>query len=564
MESSLQHGCLPSTRQHILSDIVNWGTDSSGDQNVLWLHGFAGSGKSTICVTITSFFRDLGRLGSYIFFNRDHAERSHPSKVIRTLAYKLGMFDPRLGAAISKAIDGYPSIKDATLSVQFTRLIIEPLASLPDLQTGGPILIAFDALDECGDPNQRRMLLKVLGKETSRLPSFIRVLLISRPVEDITDALQDHQHILSRDLEVSSDVGSGDIVTYIGHHLKAIQQKKLPRQPDWPGDGVIQNLGQRSCGLFIWASTVVKFIDSFDPDKRLAIILQEETSPKAQLALDKLYVTSLETVDAWDDDDFIENFRSVLQVVLVLQNPLAISTLDQLLGLPEGQQSGRTVSMLACVIADEPLLHLLHPSFADFLFSRERCGREIWYFDTAACHLHVAKICLDRLTNDGLKSNICNLTLSIPWAGKQIERIPDDVSYACIFWIHHVCLVNNDSLVGPLEALLTAHLLHWFEAMSILGRSRDTIILLDRLKGWILVSLSKSTLDHRLDHLYNRQIVPSNPIWCSSFPTHGDSLKRTGKAWNYTRFWCITQLFLSLQLPRPYINCSTILRYVLP
>jgi hypothetical protein len=405
MESSLKQGCLPSTRQHILSDIVNWGTESS-DQNVLWLHGLTGSGKSTICVTITSFFRDLGRLGSYIFFNRDHAERSHPSKVIRTLAYKLGMFDPRLGEAISTAIDDYPSIKDATLRVQFTKLIIEPLASLPDLQTGGPILIAFDALDECGTTEERRMLLRVLGTESSRLPSFIRVLLISRPVEDISAALQGKQHILARDLEVSSDVGSGDIVAYIGHHLRDIQRRKLPQQPDWPGDEVIQNLGQRSCGLFIWASTVVKFIDRFDPANCLAIILRGETSPKAQLALDKLYVASLENAYEWDDDDFIEHFRSVLEVVLVLQNPLATSTLDRLLCLPEGQKSGRTVSALACVIADEPLLHLLHPSFADFLFSRERCVREIWYFDAAACHLHVAKLCLDRLTNGGLKRNI--------------------------------------------------------------------------------------------------------------------------------------------------------------
>jgi hypothetical protein len=474
------------------------------------------------------------------------------------------MFDPRLGEAISTAIDDYPSIKDATLRVQFTKLIIEPLASLPDLQTGGPILIAFDALDECGTTEERRMLLRVLGKESSRLPSFIRVLLISRPVEDISAALQDKQHILSRDLEVSSDVGSGDIVAYIGHHLRDIQRRKLPQQPDWPGDEVIQNLGQRSCGLFIWASTVVKFIDRFDPANCLAIILRGETSPKAQLALDKLYVASLENAYEWDDDDFIEHFRSVLEVVLVLQNPLATSTLDRLLCLPEGQKSGRTVSALACVIADEPLLHLLHPSFADFLFSRERCVREIWYFDAAACHLHVAKLCLDRLTNGGLKRNICDLTLSIPWAGEQIKPIPDDVSYACIFWIHHVCLINNDSLVGLLETFLTAHILHWFEAMSILRRSRDTIILLDRLKGWILVSLSKSTLNHRLDHLCNRKIAPTNTIWCGSFPMHGDSLKRMGKAWSHTRFWCMFRLFLSLQPPRPYINCSTILRCVLP
>jgi hypothetical protein len=62
-------------------------------------------------------------------------------------------------------------------------------------------------------------LLKVVS---SRLPSFIRILLINRSVEDITTALQE-QHILSRDLEVSSNVGSQDIVAYIQHHLRDIQ-----------------------------------------------------------------------------------------------------------------------------------------------------------------------------------------------------------------------------------------------------------------------------------------------------------------------------------------------------
>jgi len=80
MDASLKEGCLPSTRQDVLSDIANWVTDPSGTQNVLWLRGLTGSGKSTISVTIASFFRDLGRLGSYIFFERAFAERSHPSK----------------------------------------------------------------------------------------------------------------------------------------------------------------------------------------------------------------------------------------------------------------------------------------------------------------------------------------------------------------------------------------------------------------------------------------------------------------------------------------------------
>jgi NACHT domain len=500
MESSLLKGCLPSTRQDILSQIVNWATDLSGTQNVLWLRGLAGSGKSTIAITIANFFRDLDRLGAFIFFDRTFSERSHPSKVVRTLAYKLGTFDPRIGLAIATAIDNYPSIKDTSLDVQFTKLIIEPLTSLPDLQTGGPIVLVFDALDECGNSAQRETLLEVLGTMSSHLPSFIRVLVISRPLQDITAAFQGKQNIFAQDLEVSSNIGGRDIVAYFKYHLGAIQRKKLPQQPDWPSDEVIRNLGRRSCGLFIWASTVAKFIDQYNPLKRLAVILGGEAFSGAQSALDSLYTTALEDAYAWDDDDFVVDFRSVLEVILVLQNPLTTSTLDQLIGLPEGPESCRAISALACVIADEPTVHLLHPSFADFLFSRPRCNRDIWYFNEAECHQHLAKKCLDRLSNAGLTRNLCRLTLSAPLKD---EKVPDEVTYACIFWINHTCFIDDDSLAGHVETFLNTHLLHWFEAMSIIGRSRDTIKLLDNLKRWMMVSLLLMQ-DYRLKHAHRK------------------------------------------------------------
>jgi len=224
MEASGLPECLPSTRQNILSEILNWATDPFDIQNVLWLYGLAGSGKTTISATIASYFRELDRLGSFIFFDHTYPERSHPSKVIRTLAYKLGTFDSRIGTVIAAAIDHYPSVKDSPLHVQFTKLILEPLASLSNLQTGGPILLLFDALDECGNASERKDLIKVLGTQLSRLPSAIRVLVITRPLEDINAAFQGRENILAKDLDASSQNLGPDIVTYFEHHLREIQK----------------------------------------------------------------------------------------------------------------------------------------------------------------------------------------------------------------------------------------------------------------------------------------------------------------------------------------------------
>ena len=69
------------------------------------------------------------------------------------------------------------------------------------------------------------------------------------------------------------------------------------------------------------------------------------------------------------------------------------------------------------------------------------------------------------------------------------ETLSEDVEYASVFWMDHLCMVTGDAtvVIEPLDHFLKEHLLHWFEAMSILRRSRDTIKLLEKLCSWTMV-----------------------------------------------------------------------------
>jgi hypothetical protein len=101
-------------------------------------------------------------------------------------------------------------------------------------------------------------------------------------------------------------------------------------------------------------------------------------------------------------------------------------------------------------------------------------------------NLRLAVKCLERL--DGtLKQNICDLTLKPSDARGEL---PQDLAYACLFWIEHICMVTDDevSIMNRLDDFLHRHLLHWLEAMSILRKSRETIRLLEDLFGWVKVS----------------------------------------------------------------------------
>ena len=91
-----------------------------------------------------------------------------------------------------------------------------------------------------------------------------------------------------------------------------------------------------------------------------------------------MYTTALKEAGSWNDDDFVDDFRAVPGIVLVLRIHLASAAIDQLLGVEEGRESILMVSALGCVLFHSPAVRVLHPSFADFLSSQQRCTRDMW------------------------------------------------------------------------------------------------------------------------------------------------------------------------------------------
>jgi hypothetical protein len=308
MDPSRRTKCLEETRTDILKFVTDWATARRTTQNVLWLHGLAGSGKSTLSTTIACRFQEEGRLGAFLFFARDVTESS-PTTVVRTLAYQLGTFHPDIGRAIAAAIKNTPSICLSPIPFQFRTLLIDPLSSFKGLQT--PIVLVLDALDQCGSPAERESLMAVLSEDSARLPSAIRFIFTSRTEYDICCAFS-QPHILSRELDITSQANTDDISSYFRQKLSIVRvkNKRLPLAADWPGESIIRELTDRASGLFIWASTALQFIDGYDPRDCLETILKGKTVLQAQSALDALYETALGSADVWDDTDFVADFHA--------------------------------------------------------------------------------------------------------------------------------------------------------------------------------------------------------------------------------------------------------------
>ena len=201
MDETNRISCLWNTRRNVIDDVFKWISDDSNKaKKVLWVYGLARTGKSTLSTTIAQIMRKRHRLGAFFFFNRDIPQRTSGT-LIRTLAYQLAVFDNRFSEAISQVVANYDNIAGMPLAFQFDNLLsANALKSVK--WPGRPIFLIIDALDECGSEEDRSILMQVLSKGFSNLPSFIRIMVVSRPESDIQRALGSHLHLHPYPLDI--------------------------------------------------------------------------------------------------------------------------------------------------------------------------------------------------------------------------------------------------------------------------------------------------------------------------------------------------------------------------
>jgi energy-coupling factor transporter ATP-binding protein EcfA2 len=480
--------CLPKTRSDAVKFITEWMSNDSGDRKkVLWLYGMAGSGKSTLSTTIAELVRNLQRLGGFFFFNRDVPERN-AATLIRTLAYQLAQFDTQIASAMSSIVESNTNIAAMPLDFQFANLLSDN--AMTDVKwSRGTILLVIDALDEAGSEKDRRALLHALSNGFRSLPPFVQIIITSRQETDIEHAFASHPFVESYNIDGDTSATTQDILEFLRHRLAEIRStnKYLPFESDWPNDDRIRALGNNADGSFIWASTACLYIDSHDPRLRLDELIipsSSHASPFISFAnLDRLYHTGLSSAGIWADHAFCSDSRDILGMVLCARIPLSCDAIDALLTLP--RPCLQSISRLRCFLRGgetEPI-RILHPSFHDYLIGR--CNGEPWFINIEQHNESLAFRCME-LLKCNLRENICGLTLPHP---VEDETLSEALSYACKFWVEHVCHISciTDTIGEQILQFLNVHLLHWIEAMSLIRSHGRTIRLLEELLDWLRV-----------------------------------------------------------------------------
>jgi len=488
--------CLDGTRTEILNEILDWMNNTDpATPPILWLHGQAGRGKSAIAHTIALQAQNLGMLGSCFCFNRTRHHEGLHVKLFTTIARHLADRDLRHRQILAEVIANDYSLRDtADIAEQWQKLILEPLSQLE-----GPlsqnVVVVIDALDESGAEATRRDILRILAARNVQLPSSIRIVLTSRPIMDIGQAMLASQHVQARSLDdIEAESVTRDITRYISTTLKELGAAF--------SDKDVEHLAAKSNGLFEWARLACEYLRprfGVEPEDCFHEITDHGVGD-ARTLLDEMYTTFLKDLTRGSP---LDKFRSVMRQILWSKEPLSISALDSMRCKFTRKVDHFSVRIILGYMASfltgttdllTPI-RPMHASFYDFLLDKTRSGE--FFIDESDVHhqLALASLCV---MQDGLRFNICGLETSyvrnaaVADLEMRIEKnIPLHLLYSCRFWAIHLHDSPFDTnLANHVMAIVIGErILFWMEVLGVCKCIGEADRALTSAEGWLQVSI---------------------------------------------------------------------------
>jgi len=221
--------------------------------SVYWLTGLAGLGKTTIAYTICKLLEDAG-MPFASFFCSLQLDSKNSKLLITTLCRDLAELFSSYASEVLPVLESNSKIVDAELHQQIDELLAKPWQASHAWRNCLPVpIIIVDALDESDrGTNFLQELLHVVecGKLTG-----IKFLVTSRPDPRLVDMCKLFPpNAVCKLHEVDTTSVQKDIEKYL---CKAL--------PDLKDDPELVELAQQAGGLFIYATTAVRFISPHHP-----------------------------------------------------------------------------------------------------------------------------------------------------------------------------------------------------------------------------------------------------------------------------------------------------------
>jgi hypothetical protein len=402
---------------------------------------------------------------------------------------------------VRKAIDDNPDIITKSLREQFEKLLLQPLQNIKQSDYQTPtIVIVIDALDECERTDDIRVILQLLPRMQTAHSVHLRFFLTSRPELPLRlgfrEIKDEHQDLVLHELPKAAI--ERDIYLFLEHRLAKISRERL-LPSDWPGNISIRSLAMMSVPLFIFAATICRILEDpqWDAVEALTEILTHQSN---ESNLDKTYLPVLDRLlikqNETKNKRLVDEFRKVVGIIILLENPLSVISLSKLLGVSTRFIKIRLDSLYSVLHVPEDEtqpVRVLHLSFRDFLLDTTTRKKTPFWVDEKMMHHQITIRCLE-IMDCRLKKNICNLladgTQRVEIDAYSItQHLSPELQYSCRYWAQHL-VRSEDPVTDLYNALpfLEKHFLHWVEAMSLLDAIFEVMGIIGMLYPVIQVS----------------------------------------------------------------------------
>jgi len=510
LDNLARRPCTKGTRVDIIAQIMAWVNekDPAKAPPVYWLTGLAGLGKTTIAYTICELLKEA-RLPFVSFFCSLQLDSRNSKLLITTLCRDLAELYNPYAAQVLSILKTNAKIVGAGLRIQIDELLVKPWQASIALQKDLPTsIVVVDALDESDRGTEfLEELLRVI--HVGQLAG-IKFLVTSRPDPKIVDLCNSFPpNAVCKLHEVDTANVQNDIEKYL--------REALPELKDKPE---LTLLSQRAGGLFIYATTAVRFISPqhsppsvSEMRSHLQTMLDPEpltmhANSNDRLLVDELYERIL--CVAFRDARVRAPRLRILHTIVCAKSSINMSVLADLTNT-DLDTVKRVVESLHAVLFVSPkdgCVYWYHASFPDFLFSQARARISTsphWnlptqtfdvFCDAPTHHTLLAQQCFC-VMQESLHFNMCNLPSSyvfdseVPGLNASINKtITPTLQYVSRHWARHLLWavpVKNDAdnLLCGLEKFLSDKLLFWMEVMNLLGVKSECFSLLKNAELWL-------------------------------------------------------------------------------
>lgn len=469
-------------------DLQLW-RDSPNCQ-LLWIEGDAGKGKTMlVCGLIDELSASMpeSTILSYSFCQSFDAELNSALSALLGLIYTLVDENRPL---ISHVRDRYDQTGDQLFKdVKLWDTLVRVFTNILEHPTLKGAYLFIDALDECLIDQPR--LLDLISKLSSKY-SHVKWIVTSRNEPEIEDYLYHATKKVQLSLELNESSVSEAVTAFIHRTVNDLSKQKMYN----PGlhQVILNHLLSNSQGTFLWVSLVCEELSAGTAwgARSLLTTFPPGLGPLYRSMMDRI----LESKDS-------AVYKRILAAILAAYRPLKLDEFINMTDLPDDLYTTNDKALLRIIsgcrsfltVRDRTVL-FVHSSAKEFLMKYEADNA----FPIGVQDEHYGMFQRSLRALKTLKRDIHQLKLPNIHINDVRRPDPDPlagVEYSCIYWVDHLESCHGNQLAqdefqenGSTNKFLRASLLHWIEALGLLGSVSQGISAILNLTNLLQVSIS--------------------------------------------------------------------------